>query len=75
MSRKNRLNLLISELKGLSPLDKLSQGYCFLENGQGKVIADIEKVNIGDNLVISVKNGEIGAVVNSKKEIGRMQYE
>ena len=75
MSRKNRLNLLISALKGLSPLDKLSQGYCFLENGQGKVIADIEKVNIGDNLVISVKNGEIGAVVNSKKEIGRMQYE
>ncbi len=75
MSRKNRLNLLISELKGLSPLDKLNQGYCFLENGQGKVIADIEKVNIGDNLVISVKNGEIGAVVNSKKEIGRMQYE
>lgn len=75
MSRKNRLNLLISELKGLSPLDKLSQGYCFMENGQGKVIADIEKVNIGDNLVISVKNGEIGAVVNSKKEIGRMQYE
>lgn len=73
--RKNRLNLLISGLKGVSPLDKLSQGYCFLENEKGTVISDVGKVETGERLVISVKNGEIGAVVESIKEVGRMQYE
>ena len=36
--RKHQLAIYIEKLKGLSPLDKLGQGYAFVENGQGQVI-------------------------------------
>ena len=57
--QKHQLAIYIEKLKGLSPLDKLSQGYAFVENGQGQVIHDVAQVNRGDEINIHLKNGRI----------------
>lgn len=57
--KKHELALIVERMKGLSPLDKLSQGYAFVENSQGKVIHDVGQVKEKDLLQIYVKNGTI----------------
>ena len=58
-NKKHELALIVERMKGLSPLDKLSQGYAFVENSQGKVIHDVGQVKEKDLLPIYVKNGTI----------------
>lgn len=58
-NKKHELALIVERMKGLSPLDKLSQGYAFVENSQGKVIHDVGQVKEKDLLQIHVKNGTI----------------
>ena len=58
---RRMLSIRIERLKGVSPLDKLSQGYSFVENEKGKTVNDINAVSIGELLTISVKNGKIKA--------------
>lgn len=57
--RKHQLAIYIEKLKGLSPLDKLGQGYAFVENGQGQVIHDVAQVSRGDEINIHLINGRI----------------
>ena len=57
--RKHQLAIYIEKLKGLSPLDKLGQGYAFVENGQGQVIHDVAQVIRGDEINIHLINGRI----------------
>lgn len=57
--RKHQLAIYIEKLKGLSPLDKLGQGYAFVENGQGQVINDVAQVSRGDEINIHLINGRI----------------
>ena len=61
MQNRHQLEIYIEKMKGLSPLDKLNQGYAFLENADGKVINDVAKVKPDDELKIFVKNGTIHA--------------
>lgn len=62
-NRRNRLLVYIEKLKGLSPLEKLSSGYSFVENGKGENIRSVTQISVGDKLVIRVKDGKIGAAV------------
>ena len=57
--RKHQLAIYIEKLKGLSPLDKLGQGYAFVENGQGQVINNVAQVSRGDEINIHLINGRI----------------
>ena len=71
-AKRHELALIVEHIKGLSPLDKLSQGYAFVENTQGNVIHDVEQVKEQDLLQIYVKNGTILAEVkNAKKAEGK----
>lgn len=65
---KHTLALFAEQLKGLSPLDKLSQGYAFAENSRGEVVNDVMRVKKGDQLNIYVKNGTINAEVLDVQE-------
>jgi len=65
---KHQLALYIEQLRGLSPLDKLSQGYAFVENETGEVVHDIHKVATGDRLRIYVRNGIIQAQTTETEE-------
>lgn len=59
----HQIALYAEKLKGLSPLEKLSQGYAYVEGADHKVINDVRKVKPEDLLQIYVKNGTIQAKV------------
>lgn len=63
--KKNKLNVLIASLEGMSPLKKLSSGYSYIEHN-GKNVSSIKDVKIGDNIDIYLKDGSIEATVGGK---------
>ena len=58
-----QLAVYIERLKGVSPLDKLNQGFSYVADENGKTVNNIDKINKGDLLTIHVKNGKINARV------------
>lgn len=66
MSKKHRLAIYIEKLKGLSPLDKLNQGYSYVSDEKGKTVTDINRVSVGDKLQVFVKNGRMETKVIAK---------
>ena len=62
--RKHRLALYIEKMKGLSPLEKLSQGYSYVQGTEGNV-RRIGQVSKGDPITIYVTDGTIRAEVKS----------
>ena len=65
--KRHRLEIYIEKLKGLSPLDKLNQGFSYVSDEEGRTVTDVTKVHIGDRLQIYVKNGKLSAVVTGKE--------
>ena len=61
--RRHELSIYIERLKGLSPLDKLSQGYSHVANVKGETVYSTGQVNIGESIDIHVKDGNIRAEV------------
>ena len=62
------LGLYTEKLKGLSPLDKLNQGFSYVADEKGKTVSDVDHVRAGDRLSIHVKNGRIDAQVTDKEK-------
>ena len=66
---RHTLSLYLERYKGLSPLNKLNQGYSFVTDREGKAVNSTSQVQKGEFLEISVTDGVIEAeVVNSRKE-------
>lgn len=61
--KEHKLALYMEKMKGLSPLEKLSHGYSYVENAQGSNIRSVKQVVQGERLVIRVRDGRIGTVV------------
>lgn len=61
--KRYALQLYIEMLKRLSPLEKLSSGYSYVENEKQENIRSIKQVKAGERLVIRLKDGQIGAHV------------
>ena len=61
LDRKHRLEILAGRLQGLSPLEKISGGYGFLMDGQGKRVVSVSQIKAGDALEIRVRDGRIQA--------------
>lgn len=66
-SKRHRLEIYIEKLKGLSPLDKLNQGFSYVSDEDGRTVTDINQVHTGDRLQIYVKNGKLWTVVTGKE--------
>lgn len=64
---RHQLALYIEQLKGLSPLDKLNQGFSYVEDAEGRCVNDVNHVHTGDELKIYVKNGSLYASVTGKE--------
>ena len=62
------LGLYTEKLKGLSPLDKLNQGFSYVSDEKGKTVSDVDHVRGGDRLTVHVKNGRIEAQVVDKEK-------
>ncbi len=60
---RHQVALLAERLKGLSPLDKLSQGFSYVADGDGHTVTSIQQVGVGDTVWIQVKDGSIQASV------------
>lgn len=58
-----QLAVYIERLKGVSPLDKLNQGFSYVADAHGKTVNNVEKIAIGDKLTVHVKNGKLEARV------------
>ncbi len=67
--RRHRLDLYIEKMKGLSPLEKLSSGYSYVEDDAGRNIRSIEQVCPGDRLKIRVRDGRIDAVATGTGKV------
>lgn len=65
--KKHTYELLIEQMKGLSPLEKLSKGFAFAELDE-KPLKTVEGVKAGDEIKLYVKDGKIIANV---KEVNK----
>ena len=67
---KYRLGLMAERLKGLSPLEKLSQGYAYVENSSGANVRTVSNVKQGEQITVYVTDGRIRAEVTGvEKEV------
>lgn len=64
-----KMSLLAEKLKGLSPLEKLSQGYAYVEDDKGRVLNDIKNAEPEKAIQIYVKNGIIHAKTTGVTEV------
>ncbi len=60
---RNSLDLYIERLKGLSPLDKLKQGFSYGMDKDGRTLVSIAQVKRGDMVTLQVSDGAVHAQV------------
>ena len=65
IAEKHRLALSAEKMKGLSPLEKLNQGFSFVQDENGRNIKSIRKVRQGERLTVYVTDGKIETEVIS----------
>lgn len=59
---RHAFQIRLQRMKGLSPLEKLSQGFSFVTGADGKTVRRTDDVKVGDPLWIYVTDGRIEAV-------------
>ena len=67
--KRSNLILKISQLKGLSPLEKLEQGLAYVSYTDGTSVHSVHQVHEGDTLNIQLKDGSLEAVVSGKEQM------
>ncbi len=61
--KQQELSLMASKLDGLSPLSTLSRGYSVTKNADGDVIKSISQLTPGEDICITLNDGQIDAIV------------
>lgn len=70
-TKRHRLEVYIEKIDGLSPLKKLKKGYALVVNKDNKVVNRLDKVSTGEEIRISVTDGDVMAKVSELIEIKR----
>ena len=70
--KRHQFALYVEKMKGLSPLEKLNQGYAYIEDEKGRPVRQIADVKEGDAIRIYVSDGMIEAQVKGMTE--EIQY-
>ena len=70
--KRHQFALYVEKMKGLSPLEKLNQGYAYVEDKKGRPVRQIAEVKEGDAIRIYVSDGMIEAQVKGMTE--EIQY-
>ncbi len=65
---RHRLALYAERMKGLSPVEKLSQGYSYVENAKQQNIRSVMQVKIGETVKIRVTDGTLCAQINGMEK-------
>lgn len=69
--RKHRLQMYIQQMKGLSPLDKLNQGFSYVEDESGAAVVRVQQVKVGSKVRIQVSDGALDAQIEGITPIRR----
>ena len=69
--RKHRLQMYIQQMKGLSPLDKLNQGFSYVEDESGVAVVRVQQVKVGSKVRIQVSDGALDAQIEGITPIRR----
>ncbi|MBQ8956603.1 MAG: exodeoxyribonuclease VII large subunit [Lachnospiraceae bacterium] len=69
--RRHDVAIYAERLKRVSPLEKLTTGYSYVADANGKNIRDVERLSEGDRISIYMLNGKVGADV---REIEKNEY-
>ena len=64
---RHRLALYVEQMKGLSPLDKLNQGYAYAADSAGATLTSIDQVSVGERMTVYVKDGRLSAQITGKE--------
>ena len=67
-NKKHKFQIYLEKLKGVSPLDKLNQGFSYVETKDKVVLKSISQVNKGDQIAVYVTDGVINTIVSDIKE-------
>lgn len=65
MMQRHRLQVYLQRMKGLSPLDKLNQGFSYVENSRGTAVTGIDKTSVGELVKIQVSDGTLSARIEN----------
>ena len=66
---RNGLELYAQRLKGLSPLDKLSQGFSYGMDADKKALVSISQVKTGDTITLQISDGTVKAQVTEVQPV------
>jgi exodeoxyribonuclease VII large subunit len=69
VKKRHFLEVYIEKMKGLSPLDKLRQGFSYVSDEEGKTVSSVESVEEGSLLRVHVQNGIITAKALGKERV------
>lgn len=64
----DHLDSLHAQLQLLSPENTFSRGYSMVTNEKGKLVTDVNAVDIGDNIRVRLSRGELDTQVITKKD-------
>lgn len=63
--KRHAFSLYVEKMRRLSPLEKLSSGFSYVESTEGKNVRSISQVQVGDALKIWVQDGSVTANVSA----------
>ena len=58
----------VSKLDAMSPMKVLTRGYSMAQTERGEVLRSVQQTKIGDNIIISLSDGQLTAAVTGIKE-------
>ena len=71
IDRRHRVSIYAERLKGVSPLEKLTRGYSYVTDSNGRNVRDAGLLKAGDMINIHMHNGKVKADV---REIEKTEY-
>ena len=60
---KHTLGILSERLNGLSPLNKLSNGYAYITDDNLHTITSVGQIDVGEKVLLNLKDGKVTSVV------------
>ena len=66
---KHKYEIILKELEGASPLNKMKNGFSYIADKDNKNLKSISQVNLNDEMTIYVADGVIKGTVKEKKGI------
>ena len=65
---KHTLGILAERLNGLSPLNKLSNGYAYITDDNLHTITSVGQIDVGEKVLLNLKDGKVTSVVEKNRK-------